>query len=747
MAGPFAPVLSEPGQANINPVQTQLPRGAPPSSSLLTDVAGAVATGVDLFEKYKKEEDSRRIDAEIEALEQANVDRLIDGNIAAAAPEDGDDGVDEALPTEAQGELERLQRLRIAVRQGVVSQDKFLLEMVSGVRKIKAMFPTHLAAIDARMVKKLGFRPSTAIIERALAPEKANEARVKAAADTAFKTGAIAQNPVTGEIGPFKNADGTVNHARTIEIGNGIIFAANEAAALQQAAQAKAAALAFQRAEADFAGDARKAAAELDVDMASKSKQGFDNAVDALIGPQMEATLQLLERIGTEATPEQQEQAMQNVAGTIRQTLDGLRKEYNWAVMNQKTRDDTMGYINERITRLMDPFVNKDYGTMLQGARMLAQKKAWAGLTLARNPKLFAFTEMGAFGAEVVKTLQTLDPDLMAGILADARQFGEDLDAQDVASLQRKMISDPNALETMTPSEAKISLRIARKASDAWARDRSKVMDEKSAEGYFNTQHNLAKGAATLPTSKDKREAASFFSDQAHMDRVKELEKLDPEMAQVLGTDAIFVVNESISATGRELANRPGFADTWTVEFDTSIGSFTARMLKDIPALEVGAGEAVPLGGPDVAIGLHITTEKLRAEQVAQMDEAVSIMIDMNAGLRAVEAYQHLDSSLATLSPSQAREAVAASSFLSNAQGSPSTFKNADQRAEVQVALENRFESIGDALAGNLRGLQRSRSAQNKAALIAMQRGSTAGKEKVIRRRYDVETGTFKPME
>lgn len=735
MPGPFAPVLTEPGTANIQPVQTKLARPASPNNSFLTDAAGAIATGIDIFAKFKQQEDSRRIDAELEKLEQANVDRLIDGNVQSViSPEGDDEDIDEALPTEAQGELERLQRLRSAVKQGVISADESLIRMIAGIRKIKAQFPGHIAAIDARAVKKLGFRPSVAIVERALAPEKRAEARAAAQSDAAFKAGSFSMR-VDGTVGPFLFPDGTIDHASTQAKGAAIIHAANEATALRGAAQAKSADLAFRRAQADFAGDARKAAQDLDVEQANSSKRGFDNGVDALLASQMEGSLPMLERIGADGTPEEKEQALQRMQTIIRQTLDGLRKEYNWATMNQKTRDDVIGYINPRIEQLMAPFVNKDYGTMLAGARLLSAKKAWAGLTLARNPELFGYMALGSFGSDMLKTVMALEPGRMTSILAQIKQFGDDLSAQDIATLVRKVISDPNALDRMTPSEAKVSLQILRKGVDTWARDRSQSMDEKSAIGYFNGMHNLAKGAATLPTAEDKQEAAAFFSDQAHLDRVKELEKLNPGMAQVIGTDAVFVINESISATGRELRNRPGFGDTWTVEFDSSVGEFVPKQLKEFAAEVVIGRGTLPV---DPILG-----NTLRS----QLKEAASIALGLNSGLRAVEAYQHLDASIANMTRLQAREAVAASAFLGNVQSSTSSFKNDEEKAKVQQQLDNRSKSVKNSLVGDLQGSQEDRSPQNQAAFIAAQRGSPSPQAKVVRRRYDPATDTFKPVE
>ncbi len=747
MAGPFAPVIAEPGTANVQPVQTTLARPAKAANSLLADVVGAVGEGFDIFAKFKKESTNAAIDDEIEKLEQANVDQLIDGNIRSVVGSDTrEDDPDEALPTEAQGELERLERLREGVKQGVVSNDKFLLDMVAGVRKIKAMFPGHIGVIDSRMVKKLGFRPTTAIVERALAPEKAREARVAQFKDTAFKTGSFAMR-ADGTVGPFLNDDGTVNEESTVRNGAKIIFAVNEAEALRNANAAKAAALAASAASASASSDIRKRALELDADTSNDIKKGFDSAVEGMIGPQMEASLQGLRRLGPNATPQEKEQAMQAVANTIRQTLDGLRDEYNWSFLNAKTREDAMTYITERTKALMDPFTNKDTGLMFSNARLMTETTAATKFQLSKFPKLWAFNQMGSFGAELVKTKMFMDTKMFASLLDDVGQLGQTMDESDVATVTKKLMSDPDAIESLTPAEALIGLKILRKSTAAWARNKSLPMDERSATGYFNSMHNLAKSAATLPTAKDKLEAASFFSDQSQVQRVAELATIDEDAAKVIGTDAIYVINEGIAATGRELANRPGFGDTWTVEFDSSVGSFVARMTNGIPGLPVGGEEAVPLGGPATGIGEFIATRNIRDTILAQMDEATDIMIDMNSGLRAVEAYAPLDESLSGLDRLQVREAVAASAFLANVEGTLSNFKTAQKKAAIQVKVVQRFANVREALVGGLRSLRRATNAQDRAVLKALQNQGAPSETKVIRRRYDTATGTFKPAE
>ena len=749
MAGPFAPILSEPGTANVQPVQTTLARPATPSgSSLATDIVTAAGQGFDIFTKWKKAADDRAIDNEIEALEQSTVNKLIDGNInsstSGADPET--DEPDEALPNEAQGELERLQRLREAVKQGVVTNDKFLLEMVSGVRKIKAMFPGHISAIDARVVRKLGFRPTSAIVERALAPEKAREARVAVFKSEAFKTGSFALR-ADGTVGPFLNADGTVNEEATIQRGAAIMFAAAEAETLRKASQAKSAALAFSAAEGSASSEARKRDLEVDSDTSNAMQASFDNGVDALMGAQVEATLQGLRRLGTDATPVQIEQAMQAMKGVIRQTLDGLRKEYDWPHLNTKTQEDAMAYINGRIEALMDPFTNKTTGFMLQSARLLAATKNATQMQLSRFPKLFAYMEMGPFGAELVKVLQTMEPKLFAGLLADVKKLGQDMDASDIITVTKKLMSAPDAIERLTPGEALIGLKLLRKGTAKWARDKSLVMDENSATGYFNSMHNLAKSAATLPTSKDKLEAASFFSDQAQVQRVNELAAIDEEAAQVIGTDAIYVINEAIAATGRELGKRPGFGDTWTVEYDNTAGSFVARMTKDFPSISVGEEDRVALGGPDTGLGLDVVARSARDLILSQMDEATDIIFDMNSGLSAVEQYSPLDESLKDLDRLQVREAVAASAFLGNVEGTLSNFKTPAKKSATTIKVAARFANVKEALVGGLRALNRAANTQDKEVLRALQNRSPASEAKVIRRTYDPATNTFKATE
>ncbi len=747
MAGPFAPVINEPGTANVQAVQTVLPKPAKPVNSLLTDAVTAVGVGFDIFAKYKTDSTNKAIDDEIEALEQANVDRLIDGNIASVVgTETNEDDPDEALPTEAQGELERLERLREGVRQGVVSNDKFLLDMVAGVRKIKAMFPGHIGVIDSRIVKKLGFRPSTAIVERALSPEKAREARVAAFKDQAFKTGSFTQR-ADGTVGPALNADGTVDEAKTIASGAKVISAVNEAEARRNAAAAKAAALAFTAAQGALSSSQRERALELDADTANSIKQGFDDAVEGLIGIQMEASLQGLRRLGPNATPEEKEQAMQAVSNTIRQTLDGLREEYNWAFLNAKTRADATLYMDERIKALMDPFTDKDTGSMFSNARLMVETAAATKFQLSKFPQLYAFNLMGSFGAELVKIQQTLDPKLLASLLDDVKTLGQHMDQADVITVTKKLMSAPDAIESLSPAEALIGLKIVRTATAKWARNKSLPMDDKSATGYFNSMHNLAKSAATLPTAKDKLEAASFFSDQAQVQRVTELATIDEDAAKVIGSDAIYVINEAIAATGRELGNRPGFGDTWTVEFDNSAGSFVARMTKDLPGLPLGGEEAVPLGGPDTDIGQFIATKNLRDAIIAQMDEATDIIIDMNSGLRAVEAYAPLDEGLSGLDRLQVREAVAASAFLGNVKGTLSNFKTSAKKIATQAQVVQRFANVRESLVGGLRSLRRITNTRDRAVLKALQNQSAPSEAKVIRRRYDPATGTFKPAE
>ncbi len=747
MAGPFAPTLSEPGTANVQPVQTTLARPAEVGGNLLTDTVTAVGQGFDIFTKWKKAATDRGIDEEIEKLEQTTADKLIDANLRVSGADPETDDPDEALPTEAQGELERLQRLREAVKQGVMGTDKFLIEMVSGVRKIKAMFPAHHAVIDSRMIKKLGFRPTTAIIERALAPEKAREARETAFKNDAFKMGSFVMRG-DGTVGPFLNEDGTTNEEKTINNGAALIHAANESELLRKASQAKAAALAVSAAEGAADSASRKRALEVDPAISNAMKASFDNSVDALMGAQVEATLQGLRRLGGDgATPVQIEQAMQSMKGIIRQSLDGLRKEYEWPHLNTKTQEDAMAYINPRIEALMDPFTNKTTGFMLQSARLLVAAQNATKFRLSKFPKLFAYMQMGRFGAELIKFLQFTDPTLLVGLMDNVRELGEDLDESAIIDVTKKLISSSDAIVRLTPGEAQIGLTLLREGTAKWARDKSIVMDDGSATGYFNAMHNLAKFASVLPTSKDKLEAASFFSDTAMVQRVNQLATFDEKAAEVIGTDAIYVINEAIAATGRELGNRPGFNDTWTVEYDNTAGAFVARMTKDFPSISVGEEDRVALGGPDTGLGLDIVARSARDLILSQMDEATDIIFDMNSGLSAVEQYSPLDESLKDLDRLQVREAIAASARLGNVEGTLSNFKTAAKKSATTIKVAQRFQTVKEALMEGMRSLNRKANTQDKEVLRALQNRSAPSETKVIRMTYDPVTDTFKPTE
>ena len=746
MAGPFAPTLSEPGTANVQPVQTTLARPAEVGGNLLTDTVTAVGQGFDIFTKWKKAATDRGIDEEIEKLEQATVDKLIDANLRVSDVDSETDDPDEELPAEAQNEMERLDKLREGVKQGVVSNDKMLLNMVAGARKIKALFPAHTGVIDARMMRKFGFRPTTAIIERALAPEKAREARVAAFKDDAFKMGSFSMRP-DGTVGPFLNEDGTTDDAKTIDNGAALIHAANESELLRKASQAKAAALAVDAAKGAADSASRKRALEVDAKTSNAMKASFDNTIDALMGPQMEATLQGLRRVPGGASPAQIEQAMQNMVGIIRQSLDGVRKQYVWPHLNTKTQEDAMAYINPRIEALMDPFTNKDTGFMLQSARLLVAAQNATKFRLSKFPKLFAYMQMGRFGAEIAKFLMFKDPKLLAGLLDNVKELGQELDESAIIDVTKKLISSSDAIVRLTPTEAVVGLTLLREGTAKWARDKSLAMDDGSATGYFNAMHNLAKSASVLPTSKDKLEAASFFSDTAMIQRVNELATFDEKAAEVIGTDAIYVINEAIAATGRELGKRPGFGDTWTVEYDNTAGSFVARMTKDFPSISVGEEDRVALGGPDTGLGLDVVARSARDLILSQMDEATDIIFDMNSGLSAVEQYSPLDESLKDLDRLQVREAIAASARLGNVEGTLSNFKTAAKKSSTTISVARRFETVKEALMGGMRSLNRKANTQDKEVLRALQNRSAPSETKVIRMTYDPVTDTFKPTE
>ncbi len=740
MAGKFAPVLTEPGQANIRAVQTVLPRPAQVDNSI-AGIAGAVLNGIDVFRDIMKTSKDRRVDEALEQVEQSSIDSLIDQNLTSGITPEGEDvsqiaDGEEALPGAVAAEIARLDQLDVAAKQGRISQDTLLIERMSGIRKIKAQFPTLTASIDAKVAKKWGYRPSNVLVERALRDEKFQEAQTAQFKDASIKASMFFQDPVTGEIGPPRLANGDIDTERAVDIGSKIIFAQKQAEALGKLHAAKLAAINLQRAQLGLSAEQRTAGAKLDAATAVSVKKAFDDSLDAIFAPIMESISQSLSRLGPDAKPAEIEAAMQAFQGSIRQTVEALRKRFDFPGMNAATRKEVNGYISDRKEELLAPFTDKDAGLLTVNARLFKETQNASKLRLADSPFLFQFTTLaGTLGSEWVGILQQLNPKILSRGLGELGEFLSSADMQDIARTQIKLARNPNAIDTIPVEEARANLQIARKTVQQWSKDQGKPMGPREANGFFNVQHNLAKAGASLNTPAEKREAALYFSNEAFFRRMDELEQLNPEGAKILGSDAMFTINESISATGRDLANTSGFGSQFTVEYDPAEGAFVTRVLqtRETP-------QALAIAAKGGGLGQLLAAEGIARSQETAINEAIAITADMNAGLRAVEQYAHLDASTAKMDRLQAREAVASSALLSFVLDSESNFDTPVKRFKAQSVAQRRFETVGQALTAGTRALQQANRSAGRALL-------ESNLEEAVRRRYNPQTKKIEPIE
>ncbi len=745
MAGPFAPVLSEPGTANVQPVQTTLPKPALAPNGLLTDAVGAIGQGLDIFTKFKKEADSRAIDKELEALSQSTADLFIDGNIKSSDSDPETDDPDEALPTEAQGEFDRLQRLKEGVKQGVVSNDTYLLKAVTGVRKIKALFPRHLRVIDARARTLFGFSPTTALIERALAPEKADEARISQQRDLDFAAGSTALDK-NGKPAALRLPGGGVDVEGTVAAGRKIRSAAADAEIAKKLTDGimKDLQISIAKNNRDAAANAT-ATKVAEIEASNVLKRFYKDSYNKVIGVEVEATLQTLSNQGLDITPEVRRKLIEGAREKFRQLGVLVGNAFDLSTLPPEVREEFRSFVTEH----QKPFLDALDRHGMVAVKAVKDSEAAVRMKLSENPRLWAALNAGPAGAkllEVYHTLNAAEYEKIVRAMGEAGKLSED----DVARVGLKILKDPNALATMTPQEAQAGLKIVAAAAKKLASDRSTPLDAASGLAYANILHNLAAGSALLPNAKDRLQAASYFSHPDQVARVQELNTIDPNLGKAIGTDAIYVVNEGIAAAGRELRSRPGFGEDWTVVFDNSTGGFVSRTLKPLPGLPLGGEDTPLLGGPDITAGQFIITREERDTIRTQMSEATAMIVDMNMGLNASEGYSDLDETFKGMTGLQVREVIASGAHLESMEGTASNFKTPKAKSELVTKVTQRFANKQEVLIGTLRLSQAKGSLLDQAtaaqAAIAAQQ-ATASEPQIVRRRYDPVTKVWSAVE
>ena len=738
MTGPFAPVLSEPGQANIRPVSTVVnPQFI--DTSPLPGIAQAAAQGVDLFLQVQKTKEDATIDQALEAIDQQSLDsvtqrKLEDPDEAQPTTQEGP----HALPPPVAGELSKLDKLQTAVNQGNLSRNAMELRRVAGLRKLKAQFPDRIPDINAKVQQMWGYRPTNALIDKAFAAEKAAEAELAAFRQASMRASWFWRDPETGLPGPPRLENGEIDTERAILIGSRILAEDDKRARLAKANAQELAAIQLEAAQHNLSVNKRKAALDqLNQNAKVAARQTFDDSYAAVIEPYAASLLESFEADAREGTLDDAkiQEGFRALNAIFDETVNNMREDFNLASLDSADRKEVQDYISDRRELMRRAFTDKDSGLLMINANLLNSAKVAARRALAQDPYLFRATEIGGpLAARMLDLTLGLDPAKQTELATRFTRIleGEPVDPKRVARDHIKLLENPSAVAGMSAGQAAVNLSLARESMEQFAKDAT-PLDERAANGFHNVRMNLATSAAALDNTEDQIEAARFFSNDVFYRRMKELEAIDPAAAKRVGTAALTVIHRAVISGARDLRQLDGFGKEFTVQFNPQEGVFQATRLTFVEDDSFVPDPPVP--------GIIPIVDLEAQEAKSNMQKAIGLAVDLNLGLRTVDEYGHLDSRMAKLDEDQRREAVAATSLLGNTDGSTTNFASSQEAAEEAAETTTHFEDTGELLTATLRAMRRDTLA------LRTERIARQADKAVKRFNYDPESKTLKPAE